>query len=148
VRDLRDHRPDPSAPAGDGGTIKGWFREWYAAFADVSENLRRAFVPLSGPEGAEADTFQGIGRGGAPAGQAREGHAAMATQNTFPQTDILRPTELHDFGGAFRSTRCSDRTLAAALALAALLAFGQLAAIGPVEVAGDPLAGAADTYRS
>ncbi|HYI84732.1 MAG TPA: hypothetical protein VEX11_16185 [Acetobacteraceae bacterium] len=71
----------------------------------------------------------------------------MATANT-PQADILRPSELHDFGGAFRNTRRPARTLAAAVALAALLALGQLVATGPVEVAGDPLAGAADTYRS
>jgi hypothetical protein len=72
----------------------------------------------------------------------------MAAQNTAPRADILRPTELHEFGGAFRGPRRPDRTLAAALALAALLALGQVVMNGPVEVAGDPLAGAADTYRS
>jgi hypothetical protein len=72
----------------------------------------------------------------------------MATQTRHPQADILRPTELHDFGGAFRSTRRPDRTLVAALALAALLTFSQFLAGGSLEVAGDPLAAAVDTFRS
>jgi hypothetical protein len=74
--------------------------------------------------------------------------APLANHNRPPPPDILRPTELHDFGDAFRGARRPDRTLVAVLALAALLAFGQLITGGPVEVAGDPLMAAADMYRS
>jgi hypothetical protein len=72
----------------------------------------------------------------------------MATRNHPPPPDVLRPTELHDFGDAFRSTRRPGRTLVAVLALAALLGLGQFIMGGPVEIAGDPLAAAADVYRS
>jgi hypothetical protein len=72
----------------------------------------------------------------------------MATQARLPPPDALRPTELHDFGDAFRSTRRPDRRLVAVVALAGLLALGQLILGGPVEVAGDSLAAVADLYRS
>ena len=72
----------------------------------------------------------------------------MSTDDRIPLPDILRPTELHDFGDAFRSTRRPGRTIVAVLALAALLTLGQFITGGPVEIAGDPLAAAADVYRS
>ena len=72
----------------------------------------------------------------------------MTARNHPPPPDILRPIELHDFGDAFRSTRRPGRTLVAVLALAALLTLGQFITGGPVEIAGDPLAAAADVYRS
>jgi hypothetical protein len=73
----------------------------------------------------------------------------MSTHDRVALPDILRPTELHDFGDAFRRTRRRpDRTLVSVLALAGLLAIGQFLLGGPVDVAGDPLAAAADVYRS
>src|SRR5215211_96395 len=66
----------------------------------------------------------------------------MSSHDRLPPSDILRPTELHDFGDVFRSARRPDRRLVAVLALAGLLALGQLITGGPVEGAGDPLAAA------
>ena len=72
----------------------------------------------------------------------------MTVHDRLPPPDVLRPTELHDFGDAFRSTRRPDRTLLAVLAIAALLTLGQFITGGPVEAAGDPLPAAVDLYRS
>jgi hypothetical protein len=72
----------------------------------------------------------------------------MSTHDRLPLPDILRPIELHDFGDAFRNTRRPDRRLVAVLAVAGLLVLGNFILGGPAEVTGDPLAAAADLYRS
>jgi hypothetical protein len=72
----------------------------------------------------------------------------MASHNQHLLPDVLRPTELNDFGDAFRRTPRPGRTLVAVVALAALLALGQFITGGPAELAGDSLAAAADLYRS
>jgi hypothetical protein len=72
----------------------------------------------------------------------------MSTHDRLPLPDILRPIELHDFCDAFRNTRRPDRRLVAVLAVAGLLVLGNFILGGPAEVTGDPLAAAADLYRS
>jgi hypothetical protein len=72
----------------------------------------------------------------------------MSAPDRLPLPDILRPAELHDFGGAFRSGRRPDRRLVAVLALAGLLVLGHLILGVPVEVTGDPLVAAAEMNRS
>ena len=70
----------------------------------------------------------------------------MKLRAVLPRGDACLAARQVD--NAFRSTRRPGRTLVAVLALAALLGLGQFIMGGPVEIAGDPLAAAADVYRS
>jgi hypothetical protein len=64
------------------------------------------------------------------------------SQRSLP--DILRPTELADFGDAFRTSPRLARTVVAAAGLAGLLTLAHLAAQDPAPGARDGVAAAPD----
>ena len=64
-----------------------------------------------------------------------------------PSPDILRPTELHDFGGGLGRVRVPGRALVAVLALAGLLAPGTFMKGAHPKAGGDPLAAAPQRAR-
>jgi hypothetical protein len=76
-----------------------------------------------------------------------EEKGAMSVDDRLPLPDILRPTELHDFGDAFTRTRRTGRALVAVLARAGKLALGQFMRGARPEAGGDLLAAAAQRAR-
>ena len=71
----------------------------------------------------------------------------MSVDHRLPLPDILRPTELHDFGSAFTRTRHTSRGLMAALARAGQLALGRFMKGVHSKAGGDLLAAAPHRVR-
>ena len=66
----------------------------------------------------------------------------------LPRPDILRPTEVHDFGDVFREGSGPDRRIVIVLALAGILMLGQFAVRPPADPTGGAVTAAAGPGRN